>query len=109
MANMLKKLGLLTAAASLALAAANAVPDYEIHLLMDPTKVLGSDNKLLPTVLSTFAMPTSVTKMNVQFLDTDARDIYSQGWSPRIRNMEKEDGLELTYKKRFEVSGTNSK
>lgn len=45
------------------------VPDYEVKLLMKPSAVLGRDNKLKDTVLSTFSMPTSVTKMNVQFLD----------------------------------------
>ena len=80
------------------------VPDYEVKLLMNPTVVLGSDNKLKATVLSTFAMPTSVTKMNVQFLDTDAKDIYNVGWSPRIRKMEGGSDFELTYKKRYTVS-----
>lgn len=69
-------------------AASNIVPDYEVKLLLIPTAVLGSDNKLKATVLSTFAMPTSVTKMNVQFLDTSSKDIYNAGWSPRIRKME---------------------
>lgn len=71
---------LITAAALAALAlptvlaAANMVPDYEIHLLLDPTVCLGSNFKLTSTVLSTFAMPTSVTKMNVQ--------VTFSGWPP---------------------------
>ncbi|KAF2729113.1 hypothetical protein EJ04DRAFT_77744 [Polyplosphaeria fusca] len=85
-------------------AASNMVPDYEVKLLMNPTAVLGSDNKLKATVLSTFAMPTSVTKMNVQFLDTNAKDIYNAGWSPRIRKMEGADEFDLTYKKRYPVT-----
>ncbi|KAH8897907.1 hypothetical protein GQ53DRAFT_637610 [Thozetella sp. PMI_491] len=101
---MLAKITLVAFAAPLALAAANMVPNYEVHLLMNPTVVLGSDHKLTATVLSTFAMPTSVTKMNVQYLDTAARDIYNQGWSPRIRNMENDNGLDLTYKKRYSVA-----
>jgi hypothetical protein len=46
-------------AAPLARADPNMVPDYEVKLLMIPTAVLGSDNKLKATVLSTFSMPTS--------------------------------------------------
>ena len=92
-------------ASSLVHGAPNMTPSYEIHLLMNPSVVLGSDNKLTPTVLSTFAMPTSVTKMNVQFLDTDAKDIYTAGWSPRIRKMEGASDFDLTYKWRTEVSG----
>ncbi|ORY13690.1 hypothetical protein BCR34DRAFT_561529 [Clohesyomyces aquaticus] len=86
------------------LAASNMVPNYEVKLLMNPTAVLGTDNKLKPTVLSTFSMPTSVTKMNVQFLDTSAKEIYNAGWSPRIRKMEGGSDFELTYKKRYPVT-----
>src|SRR6187549_3365230 len=78
----------------------NMVPDYEIKLLLDPTVVLGSDHKLKSTVLSAFSMPTSVTKMNVQFLDSNSKEIYNATWSPRIRKIEGEDDFDLTYKKR---------
>ncbi|KAJ2906753.1 hypothetical protein MKZ38_010744 [Zalerion maritima] len=83
---------------------ANMTPDYEVKLLMDPSVVLGTNNKLTATVLSAFSMPTTVTKMNVQFLDTDALDINTEGWSVRIRKKEDEDDFELTYKKRYSVS-----
>lgn len=89
---------------SLVQAASNLVPDYEVKLLMDPTVVLGTDNKLKATVLSTFAMPTSVTKMNVQFLDTDSKPIYNAGWSPRLRKTEGDTTFELTYKKRYDIN-----
>src|ERR1700760_3509646 len=90
---------IVVAAASLVRAASNMVPDYEVKLLMDPSVVLGSDFKLTPTVLSTFSMPTTVTKMNVQFLDTSSEPIYNAGWSPRMRKTEGEADFELTYKK----------
>jgi hypothetical protein len=87
--------------------ASNMVPNYEVKLLMDPTKVLGSDFKLLPTVLSTFAMPTTVTKMNVQYMDTNAEDIYNNAWSPRIRMMEDASSYEINYKHRIPITGGN--
>ncbi|KAK3316830.1 hypothetical protein B0H66DRAFT_535067 [Apodospora peruviana] len=90
-------------------AASNMVPDYEVKLLMNPTAVLGSDNKLKATVLSTFAMPTTVTKMHVQFLDKGTKDMYNAGWSPRIRKTEGEDHFELTYKKRYNITSGNIK
>lgn len=95
------------AAASLASAAGNMVPNYEVKLLMNPTVVLGSDFKLKSEVLSAFAMPTTVTKMNVQFLDDDAETLYNAGWSPRIRNMEGQSDYDLTYKKRYAVTGND--
>jgi hypothetical protein len=92
-------------AASLVSAAGNMVPNYEVKVLMNPAVVLGSDFKLTPTVLSTFAMPTTVTKMNVQFLDDSSKTLYNAGWSPRIRKMEGEDDFDLTYKKRYPITG----
>ncbi|KAK0612264.1 hypothetical protein B0T14DRAFT_572079 [Immersiella caudata] len=87
-------------------AAPNMTPDYEVKLLMDPSAALNpSDHKLTPTVLSAFGMPTTVTKMNVQFHDTSSKEIYSAGWSPRIRKSEGQDTFELTYKKRYPILG----
>lgn len=95
-------------AAALAPAAASAdpnmVPDYEVKLLMNPSTTLGSDFKLTSAVRTQFGMPSSVTKMNVQFLDDDEQ-IYDEGWSPRIRKTEGEDDFELTYKKRYPITG----
>ncbi|MFC4811804.1 hypothetical protein [Paenibacillus sp. GCM10023250] len=85
-------------------AASNMVPDYEVKLLLNPSAVLGPDFKLTSTVLSTFAMPSTVTKMNVAFLDTSAKEIYNNGWSPRIRKTEGEDDFELSYKKRYAIA-----
>ncbi|KAK0735156.1 hypothetical protein B0T26DRAFT_737580 [Lasiosphaeria miniovina] len=81
------------------------VPDYEVKLLLNPTAVLGSDNKLTSAVRSAFGMPTSVTKMNVQFLDKSSKEIYNAGWSPRIRKIEGASDFELTYKKRYNITG----
>lgn len=85
--------------------ASNMVPNYEIKLLMKPEVVLGPDNKLENAVLSTFAIPASVEKMNVQFLDTDTKDLDNSGWNLRIRKMENDDDdkFELTYKKRYPI------
>jgi hypothetical protein len=79
-------------------------PDYEVHIDLIPTAVLDTTSyKLLPTVLSTFAMPTSVTKINVQYLDTTNEDLSANGWSCRIRNIENESGFDLTYKWRLPI------
>ena len=83
----------------------NMTPDYEVKLLLSPAAVLGSDRKLTSAVRSAFGMPSTVTRMNVQFLDTDDKEIYSNAWSPRIRKAEGESGFELTYKKRYPITG----
>ncbi|MFZ6733377.1 hypothetical protein ACO0LG_15730 [Undibacterium sp. Ji42W] len=90
-----------------AVAASNMVPDYEVKLLMNPNVVLDADHKLKSTVLNTFNMPISVTKMNVVFLDTNAKDIYGNTWIARIRKTEGESDFELTYKKRYAIDNGN--
>ena len=82
------------------------VPDYEVKLLLDAAAVLGADNKLTPEVLKAFEMPKTVTKMNVQFFDTNDKSLYTAGWSPRIRKTEGEAEVELTYKKRYPIDLT---
>ncbi len=88
-------------------AASNMVPDYEVKLLMPANAVLGSDDKLKSDVRSAFGMSDKVTKMNVQFLDTDGKDIYGNGWSPRIRKKEGDSKFELSYKKRYPIANGN--
>lgn len=88
-------------------AASNMVPDYEVKLLLNPSVVLGTDFKLTSSVRSAFGMPETVTKMNVEFLDTNAKDIYNNGWSPRIRKTEGESDFELSYKKRYAITGSD--
>ncbi|PXX42111.1 hypothetical protein [Undibacterium pigrum] len=90
-----------------AIAAGNMVPDYEVKLLMNPNVVLDTDHKLKSTVLNTFNMPTSVTKMNILFMDTNAKDIYGNTWIARIRKTEGESDFELTYKKRYAIDDGN--
>jgi hypothetical protein len=84
--------------------ASNLVPDYEVKVPLKPSEVLGPNNKLKDTVLSAFFMPSSTKKMNIQFVDTTTQDIYTKGWSLRIRKAEGEDEFELTYKKRYDIS-----
>lgn len=79
------------------------VPDYEVKLLMPPAAVLGTDFKLTSAVKTAFGMPDTVTKMNVQFLDTNYQDLNNNGWNARIRKTEGERDFELTYKKHYPV------
>jgi len=104
MRHQITKVAIAAFALPAVLASGPMVPDYEVHLLMDPSVVLDSSFRLTPTVLSAFSMPTTVTKINVQYLDTTVEDLYNNGWSCRIRNIENESGFDLTYKWRLPVS-----
>ncbi|OGE47115.1 hypothetical protein PENARI_c062G10349 [Penicillium arizonense] len=83
----------------------NMTPDYEVRLLLNPTAVFSSEFELKDTVFSAFNMTPTITKLNVQFLDTYSKEIYTAGWSARIRKTENEDDFELTYKKRYAITG----
>lgn len=80
-------------------------PDYEVKLLLKPTAVLDSTSKLSDEILSSFSMPSTAAEIGVLFLDTNDKDLYTAGWSPRIRKTKGKDGFELTYKKRYPVTG----
>jgi hypothetical protein len=94
---------------SLTRAAPNMTPEYEVKLLLNPTAVLGTDGGLTNDILSTFNMPSTVTKQNIQFLDNSSKELYTAGWSVRIRKTENEDDFELTYKKRYTIMDGNIK
>ncbi|KAB5542487.1 hypothetical protein GE09DRAFT_1135393 [Coniochaeta sp. 2T2.1] len=83
----------------------NITPDYEAKLLLDPAVVLDDNFDPTSTLQSTFNMAPIVTEIGVLFLDNDTKDIYTAGWSPRIRKTKGTEEFELTYKKRYPVTG----
>jgi hypothetical protein len=82
-------------------------PDYEVKLLLDPSVVLDTDRNILSSVMTTFNIASAAIGMNIQFLDTDNREIYNSGWSARIRKLESSEKIELNYKKRYTVTDAN--
>ncbi|CAK7230091.1 hypothetical protein SBRCBS47491_007469 [Sporothrix bragantina] len=80
------------------------VPNYEVHLQLDPSVVLNSDYRLNTDVIDEFDMPSTVTKKNVQYIDTVDKALDAQGWSCRIRNIENESGFDLTFKWRLDIN-----
>ncbi|MDK8179537.1 hypothetical protein [Paenibacillus sp. UMB4589-SE434] len=86
-----------------------ATPNYEVKLFLDPSLVLNADYNLNSTVLNKFAMPSSKTKMSVQYMDTDQLQLDEQGWNVRLRKKEgsKDKEFELTYKKRYPITNGN--
>ncbi|KAK5046120.1 hypothetical protein LTR84_008577 [Exophiala bonariae] len=81
----------------------NLVPDFEVKLLLNPSKVLDSNNKLAGVVQSEFSIQQDVKTMSVQFVDNKTKDIYNSGWNLRIRRTEGAKKIELTYKKRYPI------
>ncbi|KAH8658316.1 hypothetical protein BX600DRAFT_468959 [Xylariales sp. PMI_506] len=84
--------------------AANLKYDYEVKFLLDPKLVLGPDNKLDSNVATAFGAAGARTMtMNVEFFDTDNKQLYNAGWSPRIRRRDDKDDFQLTFKKRYPI------
>ncbi|CAJ0544331.1 Ff.00g035630.m01.CDS01 [Fusarium sp. VM40] len=81
--------------------ASNMTPNYEVKLLLKPNEVHSSENGLTSNVLAAFDIRLGVIKQTIQYLDTNDKDLYAAGWGARIRKTENEDGVELTYKKRY--------
>ncbi|PTD08572.1 hypothetical protein FCULG_00012464 [Fusarium culmorum] len=87
--------------------ASNMTPDYEVKLLLKPDAVLNSGNELTSAVLAAFDVRPGVINQTIQYLDTNEKRLYSKDWSARVRKTENEDGLELTYKKRYAITANN--
>jgi hypothetical protein len=81
------------------------VPNYEVKLLLEPCKVLEAVNKLTNAVQAEFSIQPGAKDMTIQFVDTKDRDIYTSGWSLRIRRTGSANKFELTYKKRYPLGG----
>ncbi|WP_265443539.1 hypothetical protein [Flexivirga meconopsidis] len=83
-------------------AASNATPTYEIKLNLGTNSLSGG----APTaaVRSAFGITGDGSARSYEYIDTDALDLNNEGWSVRLRNKQG-DPLELTYKKRFPVTG----
>lgn len=92
-----------TVAAPPALADANADPTYEVKLDLG-TSALTSSGTPTGAVLAAFGLGSSGAQRSYEYLDTSALDLNGQGWDVRLRHKAGKD-LELSYKKRFPVSG----
>lgn len=78
-------------------------PTFEVKFLLQPSVVV--EGQLAKSVISVFNMPTAGRQIGVQFLDTNDKSIYRKDWSPRIRAFQDKDEYELTYKKRYPITG----
>ena len=87
------------------LAGEPAVPRYEVKVYLSPEKVLTADNEPTKPVLDLLGIQGGPTKLRMLFLDGKRRDLHAEGWDVRFRDIEGDEKLELTYKKRYPVQG----
>lgn len=83
----------------------DSLPDYEIKLLLDPSKVLDKSNDLTPALLNHFKIGPTPQQSTIQFLDAPSKDLSTSGWLVRMRREQSRcDKIEITYKKRYSIA-----
>ena len=83
--------------------------ETEVHFLLDSDAVLDDDHKLKKEIRSEFDTGKKIKKFGVVYFDGADRVFEREGWINRIRMQEgkADKGFELTYKKRYPISGTD--
>ena len=83
--------------------------ETEVHFLLDSDAVMDEDHKLKKEIRSEFDTGKKIKKFGVVYYDGTDRGFEREGWINRIRMQEgkADKGFELTYKKRYPVSGTD--
>ncbi|MGH0776477.1 hypothetical protein ACQVQ8_04890 [Bacillus cereus] len=84
-------------------AASPMTPSFEVKLLLKPEQVLGYNKEINQEVLEYFQAGTNYERIQVQFLDTENKNLSNEGWFARIRKKEFSKDFELTYKKRYPI------
>ena len=79
---------------------------FEVKFLLDSTKVLGSDNVPLKDLQDLFAVKKTNQRV-VLYIDSSDRTFNNGGWINRVREKEGKKNIELAYKKRYAVQGTD--
>ena len=87
-------------------AADNQQYTFEVKLLLNPTRSLDSDNVPIKELQDLFAVDKT-NQREVIYIETSDRSFNNDGWSNRLREKEGKKKLELTYKKRYAVDGTD--
>lgn len=100
------------------LPAAGLMPyNFEIKVLLDPSKVLYPDdhpttaNNPLPDLLAAFNINPDYTaappkKFSLRYLDTSSQSLRSHHWTIRARKPNTDTRIEFTWKMRYDISPT---
>ena len=111
MGNKLFKVVLIVASlvllsAGLAFAADNNNYTFEVKFLLDSSKVLDANNVPVKDLQDLFAVKKT-NQRTVLYVETPDRTFNNGGWINRVREKEGKKNVELAYKKRYTVQGTD--
>lgn len=81
--------------------------ETEVHYFLDSEAVLDEEHLLKKEIRNEFDIVKKAKKYGVVYFDGEDRAFERKGWINRIRKQEgkTEKGFELTYKKRYRISG----
>ena len=79
---------------------------FEVKLLLNSSKSLDSNNVPLKNLQDLFAVKET-NKRTVIYVESSDKSFNKVGWSNRIREKDGKKKIELTYKKRYAVDGTD--
>lgn len=80
-----------------------AVPNYEAKLFLDATKVLTVEFKPNKETDKVLNLTRSSRKISMQFLEARPHQLHQEGWNIRLRRLEGDDTVELSYKRRYRI------
>jgi hypothetical protein len=96
---------LLVLATSPASAARPAIPDVEVKLFLDPAKVLDRNHQPTQALRAAFQIEDKPVGIRMEFLDGAGRELEIAGWNIRLRKLTGKDYIQLTFKRRYRVTG----
>ncbi|MBO4394393.1 MAG: hypothetical protein J5800_08625 [Spirochaetales bacterium] len=79
---------------------------FEVKFLLDSEKILGSDHVPVKDLQDLFAVKKTNQRV-VLYIDSADRKFNDGGWINRVREKEGKKNVELAYKKRYAVQGTD--
>ena len=78
---------------------------YEVKFLINPETVLDQDHVLKEEWQQALGITQEYQSIEVMYLETPDRGFLSEGWINRLRRKPDKKKVELTYKKRYPVTG----
>jgi hypothetical protein len=90
-------------ASILARAAEPASLGVEVKFFLNPPKVLDADYTPDRALLAAFQVEKEPKRIQMQFLDGSKTELHKEKWDVRLRTIQGEDHLELTFKRRYPV------
>lgn len=79
----------------------------EVKLVLENDAVLDAEGSPTEMACELFGFDPEYSTREVAYLETASRGFIGEGWTNRVRHKEGKNKLEITFKKRYAVEGTD--